>query len=50
MTVIAVSKLNWGVETIRNVNSITFNGTTYTIVGDSTKTYTAAAYFIRIME
>lgn len=50
MTVIAVSKVNWGVQTIHNVTSITFNGTVYTVVGDSTYTFNAGTHYIRIME
>ena len=50
MTVIAVSKVNWGVQTIHNVTSITFNGTVYTVAGDSSYTFNAGNYFIRIME
>lgn len=50
MTVVIVSKINWGVVTMRNVSSITFNGTTYTIVGDTTNSYSAGNYFVRIME
>lgn len=50
MTVIAVSKINWGIETIRNVTSITYNGTIYTVTGDTTKTFNAGTYFVRIME
>ena len=50
MTVIIVSKINWGVQTMRNVTSITFNGTVYTVVGDTTSTFNAVNYYIRIME
>lgn len=50
MTVIIVSKINWGVQTMRNVTSIAFNGTTYTIIGDATQTFNAGNYFVRIME
>ena len=50
MTVVIISKVNWGVETMRNVSSISLSGTTYTIVGDSTKTFSQNNYFIRIME
>ena len=52
MVVIAISKVNWGIETIREVSNIAFNGTTYTITygSASTKTFAASSYYIRIME
>lgn len=50
MTVIAISKVNWGVTTIRNVTSITLSNYTYTVVGDTTATFSQANYLIRIME
>lgn len=50
MTVIVVSKINWNIQTVRNVTSITLSNSTYTIVGDTTVTASQAAYFIRIME
>lgn len=50
MTVIIISKVNWGVTTLRNVTSITLSSGYYTIVGDTTGTYAAGSYYIRIME
>ena len=50
MTVVIISKNNWGITTMRNVSSITLSTGTYTIVGDTTATFAAANYFIRIME
>lgn len=49
MTVVIISKINWGVETMRNVSSISLSSYTYTIVGDTTKTFSQANYYIRIM-
>ena len=50
MTVVIISKVNWGVITMRNVSSISLSNYTYTIVGDSTATFSQANYYIRIME
>ena len=50
MTVIAISKNSWNVTTIRNVTSITLSNYTYTVVGDTTGTFSQAAFYIRIME
>ena len=50
MTVIVVSKINWNIQTFRNVSSITLSNNTYTIVGDTTGTFSEAVYFVRIME
>ena len=51
MTVVVISKLAWDIRTHHNVTSITYNSNgTYTIVGDSTETYSGAYYYIRIME
>lgn len=50
MTVIVISKISWNVVTIRNVSSITLSNYTYTIVGDTTGTYSQANYYVRIME
>ena len=50
MTVVIISKINWGVVTMRNVTSISLSSYTYTIVGDTTATYSQANYYIRIME
>lgn len=50
MTVVIISKVSWNVVTIRNVTSITLSSGTYTIVGDTTGSYAAANYIIRIME
>ena len=50
MTVIIISKIQWNMQTVRNVSSITLANGTYTIVGDSTVTVSAEYYYIRIME
>lgn len=50
MTVVIISKVNWGVVTMRNVSSISLSNYTYTIVGDTTATYSQAIYYVRIME
>ena len=49
MVVIVVSKVNWNIQTIRNVTSITLSSNTFTIVGDSTVTVSEATHFVRIM-
>lgn len=50
MTVVVISKTNWNVETIRNVESITLSSGVYTIVGDTTVTANKTTHIIRIME
>ena len=50
MTVIIVSRVSWGIQTVRNVTSITLSNNAYTVVGDTTVTVAEANYFIRIME
>ena len=50
MTVVIISKINWNVTTMRNVTSISLSSGTYTIVGDSTATYSQTNYYIRVME
>ena len=50
MTVIIISKVAWNVVTMHNVTSITLSSSTYTIVGDTTATYSQANYYVRIME
>ena len=50
MTVVIISKLNWGVTTIRNVTSISLSNYTYTIVAGTTQTFSQANYYVRIME
>lgn len=50
MTVVIISKVNWNIQTVRNVESITLSSGSYTIVGDSTVTVNATNYIIRIME
>lgn len=49
MVVVIISKINWNVQTIRNVTSITLSSGTYTIVGDSTVTASAETHIVRIM-
>lgn len=50
MTVVIVSKVPWGIITMRNVTSITLTNGVYTIIGDTTASYIATNYYIRIME
>ena len=50
MTVIIVSRVSWGIQTVRNVTSISISGNNYVVVGDSTVTVPIANYFVRIME
>lgn len=50
MTVVIISKIDWGVTTMRNVTAISLSSGTYTITGSTTATYAAADYYIRIME
>ena len=50
MTVVIISRVNWGVTTMRNVTSISLSSYTYTIVGDTTATFSQDNYYIRIME
>lgn len=50
MTVVIISRVNWGVQTIRNVTSITLANHVYTIVGDTTVTASDENYIIRIMD
>lgn len=50
MTVVIIGKVNWNIETMKNVTSISLSSGTYTITGASTKTFAQADYFIRIME
>lgn len=49
MIVIIVSKINWNVQTIKNVTSITLSSNNITVVGDSTVTVSEATHFVRIM-
>ena len=50
MTVIIIAKSPWTITTMRNVTSISLSSGTYTIVGDTTATFAAENYIIRIME
>jgi hypothetical protein len=50
MTVIIVSKINWNIQTVRNVTSITLSSNSYTVVGDTTVTVSETTHFVRIME
>lgn len=51
MTVVIISKTNWNIQTVRNVESITLSsGGSYTIVGDTTVTVSKTTHIIRIME
>lgn len=50
MTVIAINRVPWNIITIRNVSSITLSNGIYTVVGDTTQTFVAENYIIRIME
>lgn len=50
MTVVIVSKINWNIQTVRNVTSITISGTNYVVVGDTTVTVSMGTHFVRIME
>lgn len=50
MTVVVMSKINWGVQTVRNVTSISLSNNQFTIVGDTTVTVSEALYYVRIME
>ena len=50
MTVVIVSRINWNIQTIRNVTSITLSSNTITVVGDSTVSVSEATHFVRIME
>lgn len=50
MTVVIVSRINWNIQTVRNVTSIMLSSNTYTVVGDTTVTASEATHFIRIME
>ena len=49
MTVIVISKINWNVQTFRNVSSISLSSGTYTIIGDTTDTFSDSYYYVRIM-
>lgn len=49
MVVVIISKINWNVQTVRNVETISLSGGTFTIVGDSTVTVSAETHIVRIM-
>lgn len=50
MTVVIISKTNWNIQTVRNVESITLSTGSYVIVGDTTVTVNKTTHIIRIME
>ena len=50
LTVVIINKTNWNMQTVRNVESITYSQGNYVIVGDTTVTVARTNYIIRIME
>lgn len=51
MRVLVINRTLWNVTTYENVSSISYNSSTgvYTIVADSTLTFSEANYMIRLM-